>query len=45
MSAFKCIAEMEEWISTGLYLSPGMKTNVTIPPSMVENGWQVLYMW
>lgn len=44
MSGFKCIAEWEDWISTGLYLSPGMKTYIAIPPSMVGKGWQVLCM-
>lgn len=37
-------AGWEDWISTGLYLSPGMKTYIAIPPSMVEKGWQVLYI-
>ncbi|XP_007544501.1 TRPM8 channel-associated factor homolog [Poecilia formosa] len=31
----------EEWISTGLYLSPGMKTYVAIPADIVNKGWQI----
>ncbi|KAK9961902.1 hypothetical protein ABG768_007300 [Culter alburnus] len=31
----------EEWISTGLYLSPGMKTFIEIPPEIVGKNWQV----
>ncbi|XP_051718460.1 TRPM8 channel-associated factor homolog [Ctenopharyngodon idella] len=31
----------KEWISTGLYLSPGMKTFITIPPEIVGKNWQV----
>ncbi|XP_040902028.1 TRPM8 channel-associated factor homolog [Toxotes jaculatrix] len=31
----------EEWISTGLYLSPGMKTYMAIPTEMVNKGWKV----
>ncbi|KAM4741993.1 TRPM8 channel-associated factor homolog isoform 1-T2 [Anableps anableps] len=34
-------AEGEEWISTGLYLSPGMKTYVAIPAQIVNKGWQI----
>ncbi|XP_034459759.1 TRPM8 channel-associated factor homolog [Hippoglossus hippoglossus] len=34
-------AELEEWISTGLYLSPGMKTYMTIPAEIVNNGWKI----
>ncbi|XP_036412592.1 TRPM8 channel-associated factor homolog [Colossoma macropomum] len=30
-----------EWISTGLYLSPGMKTNITVPGTITGKGWQV----
>lgn len=30
-----------EWISTGLYLSPGMKTNLTLPAAIVNKGWKV----
>lgn len=31
----------EEWISTGLYLSPGMKTYMALPPQIVDKGWKV----
>ncbi|XP_077065046.1 TRPM8 channel-associated factor homolog [Siphateles boraxobius] len=31
----------EEWISTGLYLSPGMKTYISVPPEIVGKKWQV----
>ncbi|XP_018543106.1 LOW QUALITY PROTEIN: TRPM8 channel-associated factor homolog [Lates calcarifer] len=31
----------EEWISTGLYLSPGMKTYMAIPAEIVNKGWKV----
>lgn len=31
----------EEWISTGLYLSPGMKTYIAVPPEIVGKNWQV----
>lgn len=31
----------EEWKSTGLYLSPGMKTYMSIPPKIVKKGWKV----
>ncbi|XP_009289630.2 TRPM8 channel-associated factor homolog isoform X1 [Danio rerio] len=34
-------ADSEEWISTGLYLSPGMKTYITIPPEIIGTKWQV----
>ncbi|XP_048017691.1 TRPM8 channel-associated factor homolog [Megalobrama amblycephala] len=34
-------ADCEEWISTGLYLSPGMKTFIEIPPEIVGKNWQV----
>ncbi|XP_053278859.1 TRPM8 channel-associated factor homolog [Pleuronectes platessa] len=34
-------AELEEWISTGLYLSPGMKTYMIIPAEIVNNGWKI----
>ncbi|KAJ3591133.1 hypothetical protein NHX12_009080 [Muraenolepis orangiensis] len=30
-----------EWISTGLYLSPGMKTYMAIPAPIVNKGWHV----
>ncbi|CAK6974959.1 TRPM8 channel-associated factor homolog isoform X1 [Scomber scombrus] len=31
----------EEWISTGLYLSPGMKTYIAIPAEIVNKGWKI----
>ncbi|XP_042343171.1 TRPM8 channel-associated factor homolog isoform X2 [Plectropomus leopardus] len=31
----------EEWISTGLYLSPGMKTQITIPAMIVNKSWEI----
>ncbi|XP_017286108.2 TRPM8 channel-associated factor homolog [Kryptolebias marmoratus] len=34
-------AENEEWISTGLYLSPGMKIWMTIPPALVNRKWMI----
>lgn len=34
-------AEREEWISTGLYLSCGMKTYISIPAEIVNKGWQI----
>ncbi|XP_052473198.1 TRPM8 channel-associated factor homolog isoform X2 [Carassius gibelio] len=34
-------AAHEEWISTGLYLSPGMKTCIAVPPEIVGKNWQV----
>ncbi|KAM6933747.1 TRPM8 channel-associated factor homolog [Xenentodon cancila] len=34
-------AEGEEWISTGLYLSPGMKTYMSIPAKIVNKDWKV----
>uniref|UniRef100_A0A3Q2DAB7 TRPM8 channel-associated factor homolog n=1 Tax=Cyprinodon variegatus TaxID=28743 RepID=A0A3Q2DAB7_CYPVA len=30
------------WISTGLYLSPGMKTDVVLPPKLVNTNWRVI---
>ncbi|XP_076591635.1 TRPM8 channel-associated factor homolog [Chaetodon auriga] len=30
-----------EWLSTGLYLSPGMKTELIIPAEIVNKGWTV----
>jgi len=33
-----------EWISTGLYLSPGMKTDIIIPPKLLNNKWTVQYI-
>ncbi|KAM3616936.1 uncharacterized protein V6R79_026419 [Siganus canaliculatus] len=34
-------AEREEWLSTGLYLSPGMKTYLAIPAQIVNKGWKI----
>uniref|UniRef100_A0A3Q3KGN9 Peptidase M60 domain-containing protein n=1 Tax=Monopterus albus TaxID=43700 RepID=A0A3Q3KGN9_MONAL len=31
----------EEWLSTGLYLSPGMKTYLVIPSAIVDKGWKI----
>ncbi|XP_053729245.1 TRPM8 channel-associated factor homolog [Synchiropus splendidus] len=31
----------EEWISTGLYLSPGMETSVVVPEQIVDKGWEI----
>ncbi|XP_031139639.1 TRPM8 channel-associated factor homolog [Sander lucioperca] len=31
----------EEWISTGLYLSPGMKTYISMPAEIVNKGWKI----
>ncbi|XP_039987703.1 TRPM8 channel-associated factor homolog isoform X2 [Xiphias gladius] len=31
----------EELISTGLYLSPGMKTYMAIPAEIINNGWKI----
>ena len=36
-----CVSGGEEWISTGLYLSPGMKTYISLPEEIVNKGWQV----
>ncbi|XP_073693014.1 TRPM8 channel-associated factor homolog [Garra rufa] len=33
--------DWEEWISTGLYLSPGMKTYIAVPPEIIGKNWQV----
>lgn len=33
--------EGQDWLSTGLYLSPGMRTNITVPAEMVNSGWEV----
>lgn len=30
-----------EWISTGLYLSPGMKTEMILPPKFVNRRWMI----
>ncbi|XP_061574974.1 TRPM8 channel-associated factor homolog [Cololabis saira] len=35
-------AENEEWISTGLYLSPGLKTDMIIPATFVNKNWKIL---
>uniref|UniRef100_A0A3B4AWN7 Peptidase M60 domain-containing protein n=1 Tax=Periophthalmus magnuspinnatus TaxID=409849 RepID=A0A3B4AWN7_9GOBI len=34
-------ADREEWISTGLYLSPGMKTHMSMPTEIIKKGWNV----
>ncbi|XP_069003625.1 TRPM8 channel-associated factor homolog [Embiotoca jacksoni] len=34
-------AGKDEWISSGLYLSPGMKTYISIPPGIVNKGWKI----
>ncbi|KAJ0063489.1 hypothetical protein NL108_002645, partial [Boleophthalmus pectinirostris] len=34
-------AGIEEWISTGLYLSPGMKTYMSMPAEIINKGWKV----
>ncbi|XP_017286100.1 TRPM8 channel-associated factor homolog [Kryptolebias marmoratus] len=34
-------AENEEWISTGLYLSPGLKTWMTMSPKLVHRKWMI----
>ncbi|KAM9317879.1 TRPM8 channel-associated factor homolog [Pholidichthys leucotaenia] len=31
----------EEWLSTGLYLSPGMKTYIAIPAEIIKKGWKI----
>ncbi|XP_035536296.1 LOW QUALITY PROTEIN: TRPM8 channel-associated factor homolog, partial [Morone saxatilis] len=31
----------EEWVSTGLYLSPGMKTYMAIPAELVNKEWKI----
>ncbi|CAL8337002.1 unnamed protein product [Boreogadus saida] len=31
----------EEWISTGVYLTPGMKTYISLPAQIVNKGWKV----
>nr|XP_055052035.1 TRPM8 channel-associated factor homolog [Misgurnus anguillicaudatus] len=31
----------EEWISTGLYLSPGMRTHIIIPSELIGKNWKV----
>ncbi|KAK5868484.1 hypothetical protein PBY51_009493 [Eleginops maclovinus] len=34
-------ADENEWISTGLYLSPGMKTEMIIPANIVNKNWTI----
>ncbi|XP_076832252.1 TRPM8 channel-associated factor homolog [Brachyhypopomus gauderio] len=34
-------AGCEEWISTGLYLSPGMRTYVAVPSDIAGKGWKL----
>ncbi|XP_012987658.3 TRPM8 channel-associated factor homolog [Esox lucius] len=34
-------AEREQWLSTGMYLYPGMKTHVSLPQEITGRGWQV----
>ncbi|KAK7882827.1 hypothetical protein WMY93_029001 [Mugilogobius chulae] len=34
-------ADGEEWVSTGLYLSPGMRTYMALPANIVNKGWNV----
>ncbi|XP_074536529.1 TRPM8 channel-associated factor homolog [Halichoeres trimaculatus] len=31
----------EEWVSTGLYLTPGMRTYVALPEKIVKQGWKI----
>ncbi|KAJ7990207.1 hypothetical protein DPEC_G00297920 [Dallia pectoralis] len=31
----------EQWLSTGLYLSPGMKTHISLPQEIIGCGWQI----
>ncbi|XP_073345134.1 TRPM8 channel-associated factor homolog [Pagrus major] len=33
--------ERDEWISTGLYLSPGMKTYISLPEEIVNKEWKI----
>uniref|UniRef100_A0A3Q2G1L0 TRPM8 channel-associated factor homolog n=1 Tax=Cyprinodon variegatus TaxID=28743 RepID=A0A3Q2G1L0_CYPVA len=33
-----CMTAHSGWISTGLYLSPGMKTDVVLPPKLIQIG-------
>ncbi|XP_021177193.2 TRPM8 channel-associated factor homolog isoform X1 [Fundulus heteroclitus] len=33
--------ENEEWISTGLYLPPGLKTKIILPLKLVNSGWKI----
>ncbi|XP_077466905.1 TRPM8 channel-associated factor homolog [Stigmatopora argus] len=34
-------ADNEEWVSTGLYLSNGMRTYIAMPAQIVNKGWKV----
>nr|XP_055052034.1 TRPM8 channel-associated factor homolog [Misgurnus anguillicaudatus] len=34
-------ADAKEWISTGLYLSPGMRTHMVIPLELIGKNWKV----
>ncbi|KAF7647981.1 hypothetical protein LDENG_00163820 [Lucifuga dentata] len=34
-------AGWKEWVSTGLYLSPGMRTYIAVPDEMMNKGWKV----
>ncbi|KAK7882828.1 hypothetical protein WMY93_029002 [Mugilogobius chulae] len=34
-------ADGGEWVSTGLYLSPGMKTYMALPAEIINKGWKV----
>ncbi|KAG7321764.1 hypothetical protein KOW79_014622 [Hemibagrus wyckioides] len=34
-------SDCEEWISTGLYLSPGMRTYIAVPPEIKGKGWKL----
>ncbi|KAI4816019.1 hypothetical protein KUCAC02_006136 [Chaenocephalus aceratus] len=34
-------ADENEWISTGLYLSPGMKTEMILPANIVNKNWTI----
>ncbi len=36
------VSACDEWISTGLYLSPGMKTYIAVPPEIAGKNWQVM---
>ncbi|XP_065137596.1 TRPM8 channel-associated factor homolog [Paramisgurnus dabryanus] len=33
--------DAKEWISTGLYLSPGMRTHMVIPSELIGKNWKV----
>ncbi|KAF7644139.1 hypothetical protein LDENG_00227010 [Lucifuga dentata] len=34
-------AEGKEWVNTGLYLSPGMRTYIAVPDEIINKGWKV----